>query len=56
MARYQVTVTRTGWVDVDADTPEHAMALVNHEYKTDWIDWADDWMATDADVYAEEYV
>jgi hypothetical protein len=56
MARYQVTVCRFGWADVDADTPEHAISLVNHDYKTDWIEWSEQWCATDADEYTEEYV
>lgn len=51
MPKYSVMVTRYGWVDVDAEDSVSALRLVNHDYQTDWIEWSDDWLATDATEY-----
>lgn len=51
--KFNVTVTRYGCVDVEANSSLEAMRIVNENYKTDDISWSDDWDATDADEIDE---
>ena len=50
---FDVTVTRYGCVQVEAETSEEAISIAN-AMKTNEITWGDDWSATDA--YCEEEV
>ena len=50
---FDVTVTRYGCVQIEAETSEEAISIAN-AMKTDDITWGDDWSATDA--YCEEEV
>lgn len=52
--KYCVTIVRTGCVFVEADCPEEAMDLADHQ-TTDTISWSDDWSPTDAEEN-EDYV
>lgn len=49
MKQYWVTVVRYGGVDIEAENEEEAMRIVNTQVKTQDVNWADDWEATDAD-------
>lgn len=56
--KYCVTVVRTGCVFVEAETPEEAMDIADHQ-KTGDISWSEDWSPTDAEVndgYLGEYI
>lgn len=44
--KYCVTVTRTGWTFVEANSEEEAMYIANHQ-RTEDINWSDDWSPTD---------
>ena len=44
---FDVTVTRYGCVQVEADSASEAIEIAN-SMKTDEITWGDDWSATDA--------
>lgn len=57
MGKYCVTITRTGWVFVEADTPGEAMDIADHQY-SDTIIWAEDWGPTDVeeDDSGEKYI
>ena len=46
MKKYCVTVSRTGWVFVEAETKEEAMDIANHQ-TTGTVNWSDDWEPTD---------
>ena len=50
---YDVTVTRYGCVQVEADSASEAIAIAD-AMKTDEITWSDDWSATDAYCEGEE--
>lgn len=50
---FDVTVTRYGCVQIEAESSEEAISIAN-AMKTDEITWGDDWSATDA--YCEEEV
>ena len=45
MKKYCVTITRTGWLFVEADSDEKAMDIANHQ-TTDTVNWSDDWVPT----------
>lgn len=45
--KYCVTIVRTGCIFVEADSPEEAMDVADHQ-KTDEVSWSDDWDVTDA--------
>ena len=47
--KYCVTITRTGWVFVEAADDAEAFDIANR-LTTDAVSWSDDWGAT----YAEE--
>lgn len=44
--KYGVTISRTGYVFVEAETESDAIDIANH-LKTDSVSWSDDWGATD---------
>ena len=46
--KYEVTVTRTGRIFIEADNPEEAMNIANLQ-PTGSIDWCDDWETTDCE-------
>lgn len=46
MAKYLVTVVRTGCVFVEAESEAEAMDIADHQFD-DTINWSDDWEATD---------
>ena len=45
--KYMVTIVRTGYLEVAADSPEEALDIADHQM-TDTVSWSDDWDATDA--------
>lgn len=47
MKRYCVTIVRTGCVFVEAESPEDAMDIADHQ-TTDTVNWSDDWESTEA--------
>ena len=53
MKRYWVTVVRYGGAEVEAENEHEAMKIVNEKYRTQDINWSDDWDATDADEEVE---
>jgi len=58
MAKYLVTIMRGGCMYVEADSPEDAIDIANHQ-TTDSVFWDDDWEATDCqedDSYQSEYI
>ncbi len=46
MPKYCVTVTRHGWMFVEAASEAEAMAIADHQM-TDTVIWSDDWSTTD---------
>lgn len=46
MAKYLVTVVRTGCVFVEAESEAEAMDIADRQFD-DTINWSDDWEATD---------
>ena len=54
MKRYWVTVVRYGGAEVEASSSLEALRIVNEKYRTQDINWSDDWDATDADEEEEE--
>ncbi|MDD6484004.1 MAG: hypothetical protein PUF72_05455 [Clostridiales bacterium] len=44
--KFLVTITRTGYLFVEAETEAEAMDIANHQL-TDKVYWDDDWNATD---------
>ncbi len=59
MAKYLVTVVRTGCVFVEAESEAEAMDIADHQF-TDDISWSDDFDATDIEeddsAEPEEYI
>ena len=58
MAKYCVTIVRTGCLFVEANSEEDAMDIADHQ-TTDEVNWSDDWTPTDAeenDSYQGEYI
>lgn len=57
--KYCVMIQRTGCLFVEAESPEQAMYIANHQL-TDTVNWSDDWEATgveeDDDALPNEYV
>lgn len=47
MKRYCVTIVRTGCLFVEAESPEDAMDIADHQ-TTDTVNWSDDWEPTEA--------
>lgn len=48
MRKFCVTIVRTGVVFVEAETPEEAMDIADHQ-TTDTVNWSEDWSPTDAE-------
>lgn len=46
MKRYCVTIVRTGCLFVEAESPEDAMDIADHQ-TTDTVNWSDDWEPTE---------
>lgn len=47
--KYCVTITRHGCLFVEADSPEEAMDIADHQ-TTDTVNWSDDWSPTDVEL------
>lgn len=54
MKKYGVTVTRFGYVEVEAASAEEAVAIVNRDVKTDDVSWSDDWLGSDAEEVLDD--
>lgn len=59
MAKYLVTVVRTGCIFVEAESEAEAMDIADHQFD-DAVNWSDDWEATDVEeddsADPEEYI
>ncbi len=44
--KYCVTVTRTGFLYIEAENEDEAMDIADHQ-TTDTVMWSDDWAPTD---------
>lgn len=53
MKRYCVTIVRTGCVFVEAESPEDAMDIADHQ-TTDTVNWSEDWSVTAIEEDASE--
>jgi hypothetical protein len=50
---YNITIARTGCVNVEADSAEEAMFIANNLKEQD-ISWTDDWNATDCETIGDD--
>lgn len=50
---FGVVVCRYGYVEVEADSTDAAMTLVDKTVKTDEVSWNDDWSCVDAQLVDE---
>lgn len=48
MAKYCVTIVRTGCVFVEAESEAEALDIADHQFD-DAVNWSDDWEATDVE-------
>ena len=53
--KYNLTITRIGYVDIEADSLQEAMSAVNNMDETD-IEWMDDFTVTDYEKSVEECI
>lgn len=59
MAKYCVTITRTGWLFIEAKDEIEAMEIADHQL-TSTVNWSDDWAPTSVEendsAFDEEYI
>ena len=51
--KYMVTITRFGYLWVEAENEAQAMDIADHQ-KTETVEWSDDWAPTDVQVDEDE--